>query len=99
MFTKQDDQFADMAFDPERRRATIAGLSQRRTIIFWIAMFMFALGLLESWQKQLTLPTGTSFMGLLFISIVFKMESDLRLLKVIEWREQVNDNVSPSGGA
>lgn len=51
-------------------------------------MLMFALGFLDSWQKQHSLPSGSSFMGLLFISFVFKMESELRLLKVIERREK-----------
>lgn len=85
MFTRQDDQFSEMALNPERRRAAIADLSQRRTIITWIAIFMFALGFLESWM-----PRGTSFMGLFFISCAFKMESDLRLLKVIERQDKTS---------
>ncbi|MBM3971046.1 MAG: hypothetical protein FJ302_14485 [Planctomycetes bacterium] len=97
MFTKQDDQFAEIALDPERRRAAIADLSRQRTLFFWLAMFMFALGLLENEVgKQFTRPVGTSFLCLFVVWICGKKESELRLLKVIERREKANDSAVES---
>ena len=87
MFAKQDRQFDEMAADPERRRSGIAAFTSRRNLIFWCAMVVSLLAL-----AGFLIPGGLSGQGAGLASygaamqwmLVFKFESDLRLLRVIE---------------
>ncbi len=38
MFARNDDSFAELAVDQERRRALIKDFSRRRTFLFWCAI-------------------------------------------------------------
>jgi hypothetical protein len=94
MFTKQDFEFDEMAADPIRRRAKIADLSWRRAMIFWCAMIVSVCAILELWRGS-TAAAGGVFAAAVNFSICFKMESDLRLLRVIE-RLQKNGDAKPT---
>ncbi len=82
MFAKSDEQFAETAVDPVRRRAAIKDLAQRRTAIFacWIIILVAAVGM--SWGEKGS--TSAIFLPLAILSIFLKFDSDLRLLQVIE---------------
>ena len=88
MFTKQDTEFEEMAADPIRRRAKIADLSWRRTLIFWCALVMAVAAIFASWGGK---DAGVIFAAAVAWSICFKMESDLRLLRVIERLQKGGD--------
>jgi len=88
MFTKQDTEFDEMAADPIRRRARITDLSWRRTLIFWCAMVMAVAAIFSSWSGK---DAGVIFGAAVAWSIAFKMESDLRLLRVIERLQKGGD--------
>ena len=88
MFTKQDNEFDEMAADPIRRRAKIADLSWRRALIFWCGMVMAVCAIIESWSGK---GAGGVFAAAVIWSICFKMESDLRLLRVIERLQKSGD--------
>jgi len=93
MFTKHDERFDQMTFDPTLRRATIAALSKRRTIIFWCAIVMTVCAFPEMWSGK---GTGGVFAAAVMCSIGLKMESDLRLLRVVERLQKREDDKTPS---
>ena len=83
MLKKQDADFDEMAADPIRRRAKIADLSWRRTLIACCALVIMFAAVAEMWSG------GKGAMGGVFASAIswgtiIKYESDLRLLRVIE---------------
>ena len=83
MFTKHDEEFAEIAADPARRRAAIADFSKRRTLIFWCASFVSLLAFVS------ILVSKSAGVGLVFFAatqwvLVFKVDSDLTLLRVID---------------
>ena len=83
MFNKEDETFIDIAVDPARRLAAISDLAKRRSIMFWSAMIttlalLFTSLVRDSAGPILCCVAATHWM------IVFKMGSDLRLLRVIE---------------
>jgi hypothetical protein len=83
MFKRQDDAFDEIAADPIRRRAKIADLSKRRAIVFWCAVVISVCAIAGIWSGKAT-ATGGIFAAAVSWSIVMKMESDLRLLRVID---------------
>jgi hypothetical protein len=105
MFTKEDTMFEEMAADPIRRRAGIASLSLRCTIIFWCAMTTTTCALVGSFASLAarraaagSVSTGSVGAALLVFAaavhwgICFKMGSDLRLLRVIERLQSGGDD-------
>jgi hypothetical protein len=72
-----------MVADPIRRRAQIASLSKRRTIVFICASLLMICAMLGIWLGSKTAAGGV-LTAAIFISISLKMESDLRLLRTIE---------------
>ncbi len=88
MFTKQDAEFEETAADPMRRRAKIAELSWRRTLIFWCAVVMTAAASMEVWTDK---GAGGVFAAAAGWSICFKLDSDLRLLRVVERLQKCTD--------
>jgi hypothetical protein len=92
MFTKEDKDFDDMAVNPARRRAKISGLSWRRTVIFWCAVVMTIAAIIGSWSGKA--GGGQVFAAAFAWSICLKMESDLRLLRVIDRLEKDRDEKS-----
>lgn len=83
MFIHQDDLFAESATDPVRRRIVIADLAKRRRLVMWGAYTVTFTTLLCGFTRQ-------PFVGLLALGaaiqwmLVFKFESELRLLRVID---------------
>jgi hypothetical protein len=83
MFTKQDEQFDDMATDPGRRREGIIGLSLRRNIFLCCAVGMTLLALVFFILNR-SPGAAVGFAAVLQWILFFKYESDLRLLRVVE---------------
>jgi hypothetical protein len=92
MFKKQDDEFDAMATDPIRRRAQIADLSKRRVMIFWCAVVISICAIAGSWNGK---ATGAIFAAAVSWSVGMKMDSDLRLLRVIERLQKGKDGNPP----
>ena len=90
MFKKQDDDFDEMLADPIRRRARIASLSKRRTVVFICASVVGICALLEIWSGGKAAAGGV-FTAAISISISLKMESDLRLLRAIDRLQKGSD--------
>ena len=86
MFTKQDEQFDQMAADPVRRREGIAGLSRRRDVMFWCAVVMTLCALATFFMSLRSARSGAAigFAAAVQRMLLFKFESDLRLLRVVE---------------
>jgi hypothetical protein len=102
MFKRYDEQFERTAADPLRRRAAIGDLSLRRTILFWCALVTTACALVVGACALVGRLSGSSavaaalyFAAAVHWSSVFKFESELRLLRVIE-RLHVSRNEEPS---
>ena len=83
MFTKHDDEFAEIAADPARRHAAIADFSRLRTKLFWCASFVSLCAVASILVSESTGVVLTFFAAIQWI-FVFKFESDLRLLRVID---------------
>jgi len=83
MFTKHDEKFAETAADPVRRLAAITDLASRRTILFWCACVASFAAIASSFGSK---PAGgaLAFCAAIQWMLVFKFESDLRLLRVID---------------
>jgi len=83
MFTKHDEKFAETAADTTRRAAAITDLSIRRTILFWCACMVSVATIASSFGSR---PAGGAwaFCAAFQWMLVFKFESDLRLLRVID---------------
>jgi hypothetical protein len=81
MFAKHDTEFDEVAADPIRRRAKIADLSTRRAVVFWCAMVIGVAAIVECWEGKGAMGV---FAAATAYTICLKMESDLRLLRVIE---------------
>ncbi len=86
MFARQDEQFDRMAADPARRRAGIADLSLRRSVLFCCAVVMTLCALMVFFGSNRTSGGGAAigFGSATMWMLVFKFESDLRLLRVVE---------------
>jgi hypothetical protein len=85
MFTKQDKEFDEMVTDPARRRAGIVGFTLRRNTICWCAVGMTLLALVFFVSNRV--PRGAAAIGFAAAvqwMLLFKFESDLRLLRVVE---------------
>lgn len=82
MFTKHDLRFEETAADPMRRAAAIADLSNRRTIMFWCACIV-SLATIASVFGSKSAGGVIGFSAAIQWMLVFKCESDLRLLRVL----------------
>ena len=82
MFTKQNLKFEETAADPMRRAVAIADLSNRRAILFWCACVVTLAAVASSFSSK---PVGgvLALCAAIQWMLVFKFESDLRLLRVI----------------
>ena len=98
MFTNQDMQFDVTATDPARRREAIASLSWRRDMMFWCAAGVTLCALATffmSLQSPRPAAAAIGFLAAVQWMLLFKFESDLRLLRVIERLQLTkNDNTS-----
>ena len=83
MFTKYDEKFTEAAADPVRRLAAITDLTSRRACLFWCACVMSLATIASSFGSK---PAGGGLAVAAAIQwmLVFKYESDLRLLRVID---------------
>jgi hypothetical protein len=90
MFKKQDEEFDRMAVDPVRRRTKIAELTWRRTLIGSCAFVMMLAALVGIWSG------GRGAMGGVFAAAItwgsfIRIESDLRLLRIVESLQKGGD--------
>jgi hypothetical protein len=83
MFTKTDEKFATFAADTAKRQGMIASRQNYRTIFFWCAVVMTGLYLVAICSGAHGI-TGFSFGSLVQWMLVFKFDSDVRLLTVID---------------
>jgi hypothetical protein len=88
-FDKADEAFIQMAVDDSSRPELIKETSRKRTIIFWCAVLISvcALGMIfaEINAKKASGVAGVEFaVAAMTWMQVLKIESDLRLLKLIE---------------
>ncbi|RLS81222.1 MAG: hypothetical protein DWI05_05640 [Planctomycetota bacterium] len=83
MFKNNDQEFAEIAADPVRRRAAIADLAGRgKTMLFCAGGASGALIMATIANPQGTGVLAGCVAGLW--AIAFKFDSDLRLLRVVE---------------
>ena len=82
MFIKHDMRFEETAADPIRRAAAIADLSNRRTIMFWCACVV-SLATIVSVFGSKSAGGVIGFCAAIQWMLVFKCESELRMLRVI----------------
>ena len=82
MFTKHDQEFAETAADTTRRAAAITDLSNRRAKLFWGACLGSLATIASTFGSE---PDGAlALLAATLWILVFKFESDLRLLRVID---------------
>ena len=88
---RSDTKFVAQATDDSQRSAAIEHLSGLRRTTFWVAalvsalfLLIFTLGALHPTLGALSGSVGIGFMMLSQWMNVIKIESDLRLLKVVE---------------
>lgn len=90
MSKKYDDDFDEMAADPIRRRARIASLTKRRPFMFCCVMVIFVCAVIEMWNGEKR-AISEVFAAAIFWGVFIKQESDLRLLRVIDWLQKGKD--------
>ena len=90
MFKHYDEDYDEMAADPIRRRAQIASLAKRRPFVFCGVMVIFVCALVEMWDGEKR-AISEVFATAIFWGIYIKQESDLRLLRVIDWLQKGKD--------
>jgi len=89
MFTKSDLSFDEIAADPVRRRAKIVELSRSRTLFFWCFITASIGALFCIWTGR---ASGSILAAALLYGVVVRLESDLRLLRVVErLQKDLND--------
>jgi hypothetical protein len=88
MITKEDKKFDDMAADPMRRPAAIVDLYRRRAVLFWLAIIISVCATVFSWIRE---TSGLLFYAAVLWSLVLKLDSDLRLLRVVERLQKGSD--------
>jgi hypothetical protein len=95
MFAKQDEEFDEMIADSARRRLGIISLSSRRNLLCVCAMVATACALAFFFPGRPSRTGGAAAMGFLAAIqwiLVFKFESDLRLLRTIDRLERRRDD-------
>jgi hypothetical protein len=92
MFTKQDEEFDQTAADPTRRREAIVDFSRRRNIMFWaaIGMTLCALAIFFISLRHDRGSAAVGFAAAVQWMLLFKFESELRLLRAIERLQTVH---------
>jgi hypothetical protein len=90
MFKQHDDDYDEMAADPIRRRAQIASLTKRRPFMFCGVMVVLVCAVVEVWNGEKS-AIHEVFAAAIFWGILIKQESDLRLLRVIDWLQKGKD--------
>ena len=83
MFNQADEKFAAFAADASKRREMISSRQLSRTVLFWCAVILTACDLLGGWFGGRTLGLLTTATVIQWV-IVFKFDSDVRLLTVID---------------
>ena len=84
MTTKLDEEFAEIASDPVRRRGAIAGISRRRAWLSCAVGIMSIVLISVIYFKPEPIDACLVFVCCMIWMQVYKHESDLRLLRVID---------------
>ena len=90
MFKQSDADYDEMMVDPIRRRARIASLTKRRPFLFCCIMVIVACAVIDMWTGEKGAMTGV-FGTAIFWGFYIKLESDLRLLRVIDLLQKGKD--------
>ena len=93
MFKQCDDDYDERAADPIRRRAQIASLTKRRPFMLCGVMVIFVCTIVEMWNGEKR-AISEVFATAIFWGIYIKLESDLRLLRIIDWLQKGKDEKS-----
>ena len=87
---QEDNNFIDAAADDSRRRAMIEGLARQRKVFRWIApittLCALTIAFIDGFEKSGN-AAGSAlalFIATMNWVLLFKCESDLRLLKLVE---------------
>jgi len=80
-----DKRFVSAAADPSRRAAMISRLTGLRMImlLLLVAIFLFSLFGKKDW-RDIEIQNSRLFLALLVLSMYNKIDSSIRLLKIIE---------------
>jgi len=91
MFKTIDGEFDKMAADPTRRREGIARTTLRRDVMCWCAVGMTLVALPFFFANRS--PAAGAAIGFAAVQwmLLFKFESDLRLLRVIDRLLKIRD--------
>jgi hypothetical protein len=97
MFKRLDEEFDEMAADAARRREGIVSLTSRRDVLCWCAVIMTLVALPFFFTNRS--PAGAAAIGFAAAvqwMLLFKFESDLRLLRVVERLHRVGNEQTKS---
>ena len=84
-FAKADDAFIQAAVDDSRRQELIKCTARRQTIMFWCAVVISVCAVLMIFNAHNSGSAGVEFaVAAMTWMQVFKCESDLRLLKLVD---------------
>jgi hypothetical protein len=95
MFKDHDIEFDKMAADSVRRSARITSLTKRRSIMVWCVMGSLVLAgaeLLNGGKGAV----NAVFMTPILWGVLINVESDLRLLRAIDWLQKGKDEKPPA---
>lgn len=83
LFQARQDDFANLAADPERRQAAIVDLTRRSRMVGWTALLFTIVTLMLVWDQSVGAVCTGLFAALMFSSGA-RLEADVHLLQVLE---------------
>jgi hypothetical protein len=83
LFQARQDDFANIAADPERRYETIADLRRRSRWTGWSALLFTVVTVMMAWDQNVGAVCTGLFAALMF-SFGARLEADVHLLQVLE---------------
>ncbi len=83
LFQARQDDFANIAADPERRYETIADLRRRSRWIGWSALLFTVVTVMMAWDQNVG-AVCTGLLAALMFSFSARLEADVHLLQVLE---------------
>ena len=82
-FRKKNDDFAEMAASPERRRAAIIDLARRSRKLSVAALFFTVITVMLVWERNVG-AACTGLLAAMFFAVGMGAESDRHLLQVLD---------------
>jgi hypothetical protein len=84
LLTRSDDKFVESAVEDTRRRSAIANMTSQRHLLFVFALFLTFGPVLANIGLGPDFGVGGAVFVAIYWSIVLKVDSELRFLKVID---------------